>query len=397
MKYDFEKQTNRYGTASVKWDLAETIFKQEQVLPMWVADMDFEIPKPVIDALVKRAEHGIFGYTACMEPYYEATINWIRKQHDWTVEKEWVVFSPGVIPALNMLVQALTLPGEKVIVQKPVYYPFMQAIENNKRTVINNPLKFINRRYEMNFCDLEEKALDPLAKLLILCSPHNPVGRVWTRDELSRLGRICTQNNIIIIADEIHSDLVLKGSCHTPFASMSEDFLTRSVTCTAPSKTFNLAGLHVSNIIIPDPKIREKFTFSLKCNGIMGPSVFGATALVAAYSHGKEWLQQVLEYIQDNLEFLKSFIKQHLPLVEVIEPEATYLVWLDFRGLALKQDEIKRIILNEAKVALDPGHIFGREGRGFQRINIACPRSVLEQGLLRIEKALKKNQELCYS
>ena len=391
MKYDLDKIINRYKTGSVKWDLADKIFGQDNVLPMWVADMDFEAPKPVIDALVKRAKHGIYGYSACMDPYYDAVTGWMKKQHNWNIQNDWIVFSPGVVPALNMLVKALSRPGEKIIVQQPVYYPFMKAIENNNRKVLNNPLRLNGKRYEMDFNDLEKKASDKDVKLIILCSPHNPVGRVWSGDELEELGRICLKNNITIISDEIHSDIVLKGHKHTPFAGISEEFLMNSVTCTAPSKTFNLAGLHVSNIIIADRETREKFLFQLKCNGLMGPNCFASAALEAAYTHGQEWLEQVLHYIQDNLEYLKGFIKNRLPRVRIIEPEATYLVWLDFRDLGLKNHELKEIILKEAKVALDPGHIFGREGMGFQRINIACPRKTLEQGLISIEKALKKH------
>ncbi len=389
MKYNFDKAVVRCQTGSVKWDLAEDLFGMKGLLPMWVADMDFEAPKPVVDALEARVKHGIYGYTACMPSYYEAIMDWEKKRHGWNINREWIVFSPGVVPALSMLIQAFSSPGDKVILQLPVYYPFMDAVVNNKRRVLNNPLKLINGKYRMDFEDLEKKAVDPRAKLLILCSPHNPVGRVWTEKELATLGNICIENNILIVSDEIHCDLILKGYRHVPFASISGEFLANSVTCTSPSKTFNLAGLHVSNVIIADTKKRHNFSSKLKANGIIGPNAFGTVALEAAYRHGEEWLEQVLEYIQSNLEFLKKFVTGKIPQVRVIEPEATYLVWLDFRELGLGKKELQDLIRRKAGVALDDGYIFGdAEGAGFERINIACPGSILEEGLKRIEKAL---------
>lgn len=390
VRYDFDKVNIRRQTGSVKWDLAEKLFGEKTILPMWVADMDFEAPKPVVDAVLNRAEQGIYGYTACMPSYYEATTKWLKKRHGWEVPRDWMVFSPGIIPALNMLLQAFTDPGDKVILQLPVYYPFMGAVKNNARQVLNSPLRLQNGKYRMDFDDLGRKAKDPAAKLLILCSPHNPVGRVWTQNELTRLGDICIDNGIIIIADEIHADLVLKGSAHTPFGSISKEFLMHSITCTAPSKTFNLAGLHTSNVIIADPDKRREFSRRLESNGITGPNVFGSVALEAAYLHGEDWLEQLLEYLQGNLGFLNAFIQERIPIVKVIQPEATYLVWLDFRELGLDNMGLKELMLKKAGVALDHGYVFGAdEGAGFERINIACPRVILEEGLKRIEKAVK--------
>ncbi|MBW1898749.1 MAG: pyridoxal phosphate-dependent aminotransferase [Deltaproteobacteria bacterium] len=390
MKYNFDKKIKRYNTGSVKWDLVNELFGGEDLLPMWIADMDFEIPEPVIKALRDRAMQGIFGYTACMPSYYEATIEWLKKRHTWQIEKEWIVFCPGVVPALNMLIQTFTIPGDKVILQLPVYYPFMSAVKNNGRIIENNPLIFKNGRYQMNFDDLREKAKDPLSKLIVLCSPHNPVGRVWTKDELIQLGEICIKNEILIISDEIHSDLILNGFRHTPFASISNDFLKHSITCTSPSKTFNLAGLQTSNVIISDPEKRNKFSQKLDSNGIHSPNVFGALALEAAYRHGEDWLNQLLDYLQNNLKYLKNFIREKIPKIKVIEPEATYLVWLDCRGLGLNRNELKKFMLGEAKVALDDGYIFGKsEGDGFERINIACPKATLKKGLKRIENAVQ--------
>ncbi len=391
MRYDFDKIIKRNKTGSVKWDLVDAIFGGENLLPMWVADMDFEAPRPVIDALIKRAEQGVYGYNACMPSYYNAMINWINKRHGWKTEKDWIIFTPGIVPALNMFVQTFTEPGDSIILQMPVYYPFMRSVKKNERHILNNPLVLDNDRYHMDFADLEEKAKDPRAKLLILCSPHNPVGRVWTEDELTQLGDICAKNDVLVISDEIHFDLMLNGNRHIPFASISNEFLMNSITCTAPSKTFNLAGLQTSNIIIANPDIRKKFNDTLERNGIHSPNVFGSVALEAAYQHGEEWLDQVIEYIEENLEFLKDFIKERLPQVKVIEPEATYLVWLDFKELGMDKKALKKFILQKAKVAVDDGYIFGSaEGDGFQRINIACPRATLEDGLKRIEKAVRE-------
>jgi len=390
MKYNFDKKTERYNTGSVKWDLVDELFGGEDLLPMWVADMDFKSPEPVIKALRDRASQGIFGYTACMHSYYETTIEWIKKRHAFQIEKEWIVFCPGIVPAINMLIQTFTSPGDKVILQLPVYYPFMNAVKNNGRIIKNNPLLFEKGRYKMDFDDLREKAGDPLSKLIVLCSPHNPVGRVWTKDELAQLGEICIENSVLVISDEIHSDLILKGYKHTPFASISNEFLKHSITCISPSKTFNLAGLQTSNVIIPDPGKRNDFSRTLDANGIHNPNVFGALALETAYRHGEDWLNQLLEYLHDNLNYLKNFIHEKIPKIKVIEPEATYLLWLDFRELGLSGDELKKFMLGKAKVALDDGYIFGRaEGDGFERINIACPRATLEKGLRRIENAVK--------
>ncbi len=391
MKYDFDKIIKRNKTGSVKWDLADDIFGGKDLLPMWVADMDFEAPRPVIDALSKRSEQGVYGYNACMPSYYDATINWIHKRHGWKIEKEWIIFTPGIVPAINMLVQTFTEPGDSVLLQKPVYYPFMRSVKKNERVILNNPLVLDNSTYYMDFADLEKKAKDPRAKLLILCSPHNPVGRVWIEDELTQLGNICVENDVLVISDEIHFDLTLNGNRHIPFASLSNDFLMNSITCTAPSKTFNLAGLHTSNIIIANPDFRKKFNDTLERNGIHSPNVFGSVAIEAAYQHGEEWLAQVLIYIEENLEFLKDFIKEKLPQIKVIEPEATYLVWLDFRELDMDKKALKQFMLHKAKVAFDDGYIFGSpEGDGFERINIACPRATLKEGLERGEKAMRE-------
>ena len=389
--YDFDTAVERRGTASVKWDLVDRLFSGHDLLPLWVADMDFASPQPVIEALVRRAQHGVFGYTACMDGYYDAAIAWTGERHGWQVQKDWLVFCPGVVPALNMAVQAFTSPGGGVIIQQPVYYPFMRSILGNGRRVVNNPLRLSGGRYEMDFDDLARKARDPDAKLMILCSPHNPVGRVWTRPELEQLGAICCENNITVVADEIHADLVLPGHQHTAFASLSEDCLQAAITCTSPSKTFNLAGLHTAHAIIADPEKRDAFSKALVQSGLQWPNAFGTVAHEAAYRSGGPWLEQLLRYLKDNLEFLKGFIAGHLPQVQVIEPEATYLVWLDCRALGLDWQGLKNLMQQQAGVALDEGYIFGHEGRGFERINIACPRSILRECLERMAAAVRRH------
>ena len=389
--YDFDAVIERRGTAAVKWDLVDRLFSGHDLLPLWVADMDFASPQPVIEALARRAQHGVFGYSACMDSYYEAAIAWMSERHGWRLQKDWIVFCPGVVPSLNMAVQAFTRPGGGVIIQQPVYYPFMRSILANGRRIVNNPLRLSAGRYEMDFDDLALKARGTDATLMILCSPHNPVGRVWTRHELEQLGAICCENNVTVVADEIHADLVLPGYRHTPFAALSEDFLQAAVTCTSPSKTFNLAGLQTAHAVIADPEKRKAFSSALVHSGLQWPSAFGTVAHEAAYRSGGPWLAQLLVYLQGNLQFLKAYIAGHLPQVRVIEPEATYLVWLDFRALRLEWRELKALMQQQAGVALDEGYIFGHEGRGFERINIACPRSILRECLQRMAEAVKRH------
>ncbi len=387
MKYNFNESINRLQTNSVKWDEVENLFGDKEILPMWVADMDFKVPQPVIEALQKRVEHGIYGYTIRPDSYYEATVGWMERRHNWTIEKEWICFTPGVVPALGILVQNFTKPGDKILIQQPVYYPFMSVIEKNAREIVNNPLRFEEGRYYMDFDDLEKK-LDPSVKMMIISNPHNPVGRVWSKEELTKLGEICLKHKILVVSDDIHSDLLYEGNVHTPFASISEEFAQNSITCTAPSKTFNLAGLQTSNIIIPNKELRESFNKAIEDRFIGMTNTFGVSALISAYEEGDEWLDQLLVYLKENLEFLKEFIKSNIPEVKVIEPEATYLVWLDCRALGLEAKDLEHVIQKQGKVAFDEGYIFGKEGEGFTRINIACPRSILEEGLKRFSQAL---------
>lgn len=383
MLYDFDRIHDRRNTHSTKWDS-----KPADILPMWVADMDFESPRPVIEAIQRRVEHGIFGYTLTPDSLYEAVAGWVSRRHGWQLQKEWMYFVPGVVPAVHMLIQAFTRPGDKVILQTPVYYPFFRAVLNNGCQILNNPLRLENGRYTMDFEDLEKKASDPRARALILCSPHNPVGRVWTREELSTLGEICRRHGIVVISDEIHCDIVYRGYKHIPFASISGELADISATCIAPTKTFNLAGLKVSTVIIPNYKLRTLFEGVLDSCAVRGVNVLAMVAAEAAYRYGEEWLEQVLDYIRGNLEFLIDYVEKRIPSVKVIRPEGTYLVWMDFRSLGLNAQQLENLMLNTAKVWLDEGYIFGEGGEGFERINIACPRAILAEGLRRIEAAV---------
>ncbi|MBW2060275.1 MAG: PatB family C-S lyase [Deltaproteobacteria bacterium] len=388
MKYDFDKIIDRRNTSCAKWDAVEPLYGDKEVLPMWVADMDFKAPPPVIEALKKQADHGIFGYTFKPLSYYEPLLRWLERRQGWKVEKEWLTYSPGVVTALNVCVLALTQPGDKIILQPPVYYPFFRVVLNNGRQVVNNPLKFENGRYLMDFDDLD-KRISSRTRLMIISSPHNPVGRAWEQEELVRLGQFCLKNDIVLISDEIHSDLIYPGHKHIPTASISEELSLKTITCVAPSKTFNLAGLKTSVIIIPDPKLRQRFNIMLGNIGIGMDNSFGLVALESAYQYGEEWLDQLLEYLRQNMEFSISYFEEKIPQIKVIRPEATYLLWLDCRKLGLNNEELKKFMIKKAKVGLDDGPPFGPGGEGFQRMNIACPRAVLEQGLKRIESAVR--------
>ena len=389
MNCDFNEIIDRRQTGCVKWDFNQRIFGREDILPLWVADMDFKAPQAVVDALVNRAKHGIYGYSDGMDGYYEGLIAWMEKRHDWLIERDWITFSPGIVPALNELVRSLTKPGDKILLQSPVYPPFFQAIRNHGREVVNSQLCLANGRYTMDFADLEEKLASGV-KMMILCNPHNPVGRVWERDELEHLGQLCLAHDVLVISDEIHGDLIYEGYRHIPFSSLSPDLAQQSIVCTAPSKTFNLAGLQTSNLIIPNAKYRKVYRASLELTGIHHPNVFGITALEAAYRHGWDWLNQLMNYLKGNLEFLMSFLAQELPQIEAVQPEGTYLVWLDFRNLGMESKDLQEFLVHKAGVGLNAGYLFGPGGEGFARINIACSLEVLEEGLRRIKAAVKE-------
>jgi cystathionine beta-lyase len=403
MKYDFDQEINRKETQSAKWGViqdpddplrwhaTDDYFGEDRILPLWVADMDFAAPRPVVDVLTRRAQHGIYGYTVRTGSYDRAVVAWMKRRHGWEIDPGWIVSTPGVVPAVNFLVRTFTQPGETVLIQRPVYYPFFNAIENNGSKIVSSSLILDHDRYRMDFGDFEKKAADPGTALFILCSPHNPVGRVWNREELTRIGEICLEHGVLVVADEIHADLIYKETTFTPFAAISEAFSQNAVVCTAPSKTFNLAGLHTANIIIPNPDLKARFQQTLNSCG-MGKwaTAFGVLACETAYRKGEPWLEQVMAYIEENLDYLQGFIENHIPGIRVIRPEGTYLVWLDCRALELDKHALRRLMLKKARIFPDEGFIFGPEGVGFERINIACPRSILKEALDRIKQAVEE-------
>ena len=389
MKYDFSQVIERNNTLSIKYDFAKERKKPSDLLSLWVADMDFPVAQEIKDALIERCNHGIFGYSEVETPYYEVIAKWYQEKFNWSTKKQWLVKTPGVVAAIANAIRAFTNIGDAVLIQKPVYYPFFLTIEDNQRKVVNNSLVYKNGRYEMDFVDFEEKIISHKVKLFVLCSPHNPVGRVWNKEELLKIGDICLKHKVIVVADEIHADFVYHGQ-HQVFANLKTDYQEITVTCTAPSKTFNIAGLQVSNIFIANENLRKKFKQELKKTANADINVMGLIACQAAYSQGEDWLRQVKIYIAENLEYVKNFLRDNLPQVKLVEPEGTYLLWLDFRELNLTEEELEDLIINKAKLWLDGGTMFGTEGVGFQRINIACPQKILIQAFTQLKEALKQ-------
>ena len=385
MKYNFDEIIPRRGTNSYKWDSAG----DADVLPMWVADMDFRTAPPVVEALRKRVEHGIFGYVRVPDAYYAAVTNWFARRHDWQIEKEWIIYTTGVVPAISAAIKALTVPGDKVMVQTPVYNCFFSSIRNNGCGMIANPLIYRNGTYQIDFADLEQKAADPSVKVLLLCNPHNPAGRVWTKQELTRIGDICIRNNVWVVADEIHCELVFPGHTYIPFASISQEFLMHSVTCTSPSKAFNLAGLQIANIISADTDIRTKIDKAININEVCDVNPFGVEALMAAYNDGEEWLEELKQYLFANYNYLRVYFEEYLPEFPVATLEGTYLVWADCSVLNQSSDETVKTLLEKEKLWVNEGSLYGEAGEGFIRINIACPRQQLIEGLNRLRRALK--------
>ncbi len=390
MKYDFSQVIERNNTLSIKYDFAKERKKPSGLLSLWVADMDFPVAQEIKDALIERCNHGIFGYSEVKTPYYEVIAKWYQEKFNWSTKKQWLVKTPGVVAAIANAIRAFTNIGDAVLIQKPVYYPFFLTIEDNQRKVVNNSLVYKNGRYEMDFVDFEEKIISHKVKLFVLCSPHNPVGRVWNKEELLKIGDICLKHKVIVVADEIHADFVYQGHQHQVFANLKTDYQEITVTCTAPSKTFNIAGLQVSNIFIANENLRKKFKQELKKTANADINVMGLIACQAAYSQGEDWLRQVKIYIAENLEYVKTFLRDNLPQVKLVEPEGTYLLWLDFRELNLTEEELEDLIINKAKLWLDGGTMFGTEGVGFQRINIACPQKILIQAFTQLKEALKQ-------
>ena len=398
-RYNFDKITNRKGTNCLKYDFAVERGKPADVLPLWVADMDFPVSEEITKSLHAAVEHGIYGYTQPKDAYYNAVMNWMERNHNWKTEREWIVKTPGVVFALGAAVKAFTDPGDAILIQNPVYYPFTNIIRDNDRRVVDNTLIYEktagqsgDNGYRIDFEDFERKLEQEHIKLFILCNPHNPVGRVWTAEELQQLGEICLRHHVIVVSDEIHNDFVYPGYEHTVFATVDPRFAEFTVTCTAPSKTFNLAGLQISNIFISNPQIRETFKQEINRAGYSQLNVAGLVGCEAAYSDGEEWYEAMKAYVAANIEYTKEYVEQYLSGVSMTEHEGTYLVWLDFRETGLGVEELEDLIIHKAKLWLDSGKIFGEKGKGFQRINVACPRATLTEALERIRKALEERK-----
>lgn len=379
MRYDFDKPVSRRGTNSYKWDSA----KSEDVLPMWVADMDFHTAPAIVDALLNRVEHGIFGYTRVPDSYYEAVTDWFSRRHSWKIDREWMIYTSGVVPAVSAVIKALTTPGDKVLVQTPVYNCFFSSIRNNGCEIVSSPLVKTGDTYRMDFDDLERKAADEKVKVMLLCNPHNPVGRVWTREELMRVGEICLRHGVTVVSDEIHGELVFPGHIYLPFASLSDEFLRHSVTCISPSKAFNIAGLQIANIVCADETMRRKIDKAININEVCDVNPFGVIATIAAYNDGEEWLNQLLDYLFGNYSCMQDFCREYLPDFPITRLEGTYLVWMDCRALGLTSEVLEQRLIDDAGLWLNAGAMYGAEGEGFMRWNIACPQARLIDSLRR--------------
>lgn len=384
MQYNFDEITDRRGTNSYKWDNAP-----EGVIPLWVADMDFRTAAPVVEALRQRVGHGIFGYTKVPDEYYEAVIGWFGRRHGLHILKDWIIYTSGVVPAVSAILKAMTEPGDKVLVQTPVYNCFFSSIRNNGCTAESSPLVRTGDTYTIDFEDFEAKAADPSAKVFILCNPHNPAGRVWTAEELRKMGEICLRHNVFVIADEIHCELVYPGCEYVPFASLSDEFRRNSATCVSPSKAFNIAGLQIADIIVSDPDTRARIDRAININEVCDVNPFGVIATIAAYNEGEEWLEQLLSYLKGNYEFMKDFCASRLPEFPLARLEGTYLVWMDCSVLKIPSGELEDRLMKEAGIWLNAGTMYGAEGEGFQRWNIACPRARLQEALERFEKFVR--------
>ena len=386
MKYDFDKITQRCGTNSYKWDSTD----DKEVLPMWVADMDFPTAPCIINALEKRVEHGIFGYTRVPEEYYDAVISWFSRRHHWKPRREWFIYTSGVVPALSAVIKALTNVGDKVLTLTPVYNCFFSSIRNNGCELDSCALRYEDNTFSIDYEDLERRAADPKTTLMLLCNPHNPSGRVWTREELRRIGDICIKNNVVVVADEIHCELVHPGFTYTPFASVSEEFQKHSVTCVAPSKAFNIAGLQIANIIVENDEWRQRIDKAININEVCDVNPFGVIATIAAYNEGEEWLNQLLQYIHGNYLLFKDYCEEHLPQLPVAPLEGTYLAWMDCRSLGIPSEELEEELMKEAKLWLNAGSMYGKEGEGFMRWNLACPQQLVKEGLERFSQFVDK-------
>ena len=387
MKFNFDKIIDRTNNFSAKWSEMNKNFGTNNLLPMWVADMDFLTAPCVMEALKDRLEQGIFGYTTRPSSYNESIVNWLDNRFSWKINQEWLMFSPAVITSISLLIQNLTQKNDKIMIQEPVYSPFHSIVESNERSLVISPLvKLDDGSYVMDCEDIEAKIKD--VKVFILCNPHNPVGRVWTREELTRLGEICLKHNVLVISDEIHSDIILKNHKHTPFASISKEFRENTITCMAPTKTFNLAGLQSSFLVISNPYYYEVMDKAFSILDIKRNNAFSLVATEAAYNYGEDWLYELIKYIEDNVDFAIDYIKNHIPQLKVKKPEGTYLLWVDFSNLNVDKEDLKNALINKGRIALSDGSSFGIGGDGYYRINLACPRSMVLEGLKRIEFAI---------
>jgi len=395
LKYDFNEIINRKNTGSLKWDCMSKLFGNDDLIPLWVADMDFPVAEPIIEGIKNRADHPFYGYTQAKSTVIEAIIERMWDKYNWKIEEKWIVFVPGVIPALNLAIRSIATPGDGIILQEPCYHQFFPAVKNSGSQVIHNQLKLVDGRYEMDFKNLEEIFQDKSGhvpffkpvKGIIFCNPHNPVGRVWKKDEIVRMGETLLDNGATIISDEIHCELLFNGHEHIPFASISEEFEQNSITCSSPSKTFNLAGLNISSIIIPNKKLRSEY-IATQSGIVPNPCIFAFAAIEAAYKYGDDWLKQVLKYLEGNLNLVNRYFKDKIKKITVIEAQGTYLIWLDCRKLFMSTEDLKEFMIKKAKVALDNGSVFGKGGDGFMRMNIAVPRPLLKEALKRIENAV---------
>ncbi|MBO4912837.1 MAG: pyridoxal phosphate-dependent aminotransferase [Butyrivibrio sp.] len=389
-RYDFDKVYDRRGTSSLKFDFGMERRRRDDLLPLWIADMDFKLPDEVLDDIRKRVDHGIFGYTEPKPDYTNAVSQWFKRRHGYEIENEWNTVVPGIVYAIAVAVRAFTQPGDSVLIQEPVYYPFRETIELNKRKTINNQLVYKNGHYEIDFDDFEKKIKEENVKLFLLCSPHNPASRVWTKEELTRLADICLENDVLIFADEIHSDFVFTGYKHTPLITLGDKYKDNLILGTSASKTFNIAGLQVANIFIPNESVRQRFRHENAAGGYSQVSLFGLVATKSCYEKGDQWVDELIDYLESNLDYVRNFIKEKLPKIKLIEPEGTYLIWLDFAEVTSDYRDLRRFIEDEAKLWLDGGVIFGRETALFERINIASPRSFIEQAMEQLYEAYRK-------
>jgi cysteine-S-conjugate beta-lyase len=390
MHYNFDEVVNRTETASVKYDLCKWVFGRKDVIPLWVADMDFRTPPFIMDALRKRMDHDILGYTYITPSFYESIIQWNLRRHQWQVKKDWISFSPGIVPAINLLIMAFTKPGDRIVIQPPVYFPFFTAIKNHNRALVENPLKEENGSYAIDFDDLERKT-EASTRMLILSNPHNPTGNVWSPEILRKVADLCLKKNILLVSDEIHSDLLFPGQKHTPVARISSEIAENTITCMSASKTFNLAGLSTAYLIIPNVKLRQQYEETLDHIHVGAGNIFGFVAAEAAYTYGDEWLEQLRHYLAENFRYLDHFLKREIPQIKALPPQATYLVWLDCRELNLSPDALKDFMIHEAGLGMNEGRQFGKEGEGFMRINIGCPRSILTNALQNLKNAVQKS------